>query len=163
MDATATFEDFYGANRDRVFRTVSLAMPGDADAAEATAEAFVRAFTRWRSVSRHPNPVGWVVKTAINHQRSRWRRPRIGFAVPAVESAPPEPLEPGIVLALRALPERQRQVVALRFLCDLSTEQTADALGIATGTVTAHVHRALETLRSSLADLEEEGSTHVDR
>src|SRR6185436_18582289 len=117
MDATATFEDFYGANRDRVFRTVSLALPGDADAAEATAEAFVRAFTRWRSVSRHPNPVGWVVKTAINHQRSRWRRPRIGFAVPAVESAPPEPLEPGIVLALRALPERQRQVVALRFLC----------------------------------------------
>ena len=87
----------------------------------------------------------------------------IGFPVPAVESAPPEPLEPGIVLALRALPERQRQVVALRFLCDLSTEQTADALGIATGTVTAHVHRALETLRSSLADLEEEGSTHVDR
>ena len=66
MDATATFEDFYGANRDRVFRTVALALPGDADAAEATAEAFVRAFTRWRSVSRHPNPVGWVVKTAIN-------------------------------------------------------------------------------------------------
>jgi RNA polymerase sigma-70 factor (ECF subfamily) len=109
-------------------------------------------------VSRHPNPVGWVVKTALNHQRSRWRRPRFGFRPPAVVAPPAEPLEPAIVLALRGLPERQRQVVVLRFLCDLSTEQTADALGIASGTVTAHVHRALAAVRSALADLEEDAN-----
>jgi RNA polymerase sigma factor (sigma-70 family) len=154
------FEDFYGANRDRVFRTVSVALAADADPGEATAEAFVRAYVRWRSVSRHPNPVGWVVKTALNYQRSRWRRPRLGFRLPVIVEPPGEPLEPTIVRELRRLPERQRQVVVLRFLCDLSTEQTADVLGIASGTVTAHVHRAIETLRTTLADLEE-GAHHA--
>jgi RNA polymerase sigma factor (sigma-70 family) len=154
-DAVVTFEAFYEANRDRVFRTVSLALPREADPAEATAEAFVRAYARWRSVGAHANPVGWVVKTALNYQRSRWRRPRMVFRSSSVTPAPSEPLEPAIVRELRLLPERQRQVLVLRFLCDLSTEQTGEILGIAPGTVTAHVHRAIGTLRSTLADLEE--------
>ena len=157
-----SFEDFYSENRDRVYRTVALALPREADPAEATTEAFVRAYARWRSVSSHPNPVGWVVRTALNYQRSRWRRPRLGFRVPIAVEPPAEPLEPAIVRELRRLPERQRQVTVLRFLCDLSTEQTAEVLGIAPGTVTAHVHRALETLRASLADLEE-GATRAER
>ena len=72
-----------------------------------------------------------------------------------MQAPPDEPLEPAIVRELRRLPERQRQVVALRFLCDLSTDQTAEILGIAPGTVTAHVHRSLATLRTALASLEE--------
>jgi len=155
------FEEFYAENRDRVYRTVALGLPREADPAEATTEAFVRAYVRWRSVSQHPNPVGWVVRTALNYQRSRWRRPRVGFRVPVTTAPPAEPLEPTIVRELRPLPERQRQVVVLRFLCDLSTEQTAEVLGIAAGTVTAHVHRALEALRDALADLHE-GATHVE-
>jgi len=51
---------------------------------------------------------------------------------------------------LRALPERQRQVFALRVFLDLDTETTADTLGIATGTVTAHLHRATTALRARL-------------
>ena len=48
------------------------------------------------------------------------------------------------------LPARQRQVVALRLFLDLDTGQTAGALGIAPGTVQAHLARAVATLRRDL-------------
>jgi DNA-directed RNA polymerase specialized sigma24 family protein len=48
------------------------------------------------------------------------------------------------------LPARQRQVVALRVLLDLDTERTARVLGIAPGTVQAHLGRAMAALRDDL-------------
>jgi RNA polymerase sigma factor (sigma-70 family) len=53
--------------------------------------------------------------------------------------------------ALLRLPERQRQVIALRVFLDLDTAQTARALGIAPGTVTAHLARATAALRAELS------------
>jgi RNA polymerase sigma factor (sigma-70 family) len=49
-----------------------------------------------------------------------------------------------------SLPSRQRAVVVLRFWEDFSVEQTAQALGIATGTVKSQTAEALKTLRLSL-------------
>jgi DNA-directed RNA polymerase specialized sigma24 family protein len=48
------------------------------------------------------------------------------------------------------LPARQRQVVALRLFLDLDTGRTAEVLGIAPGTVTAHLARAIAALRHDL-------------
>jgi DNA-directed RNA polymerase specialized sigma24 family protein len=45
---------------------------------------------------------------------------------------------------------RQREVVTLRLLFDLDTETTARLLGIAPGTVSAHLHKAVATLRSTI-------------
>ncbi len=61
------------------------------------------------------------------------------------------PFDSLLLNALAALPDRQRECVALRVLLDLSTEQTAEVLGIAPGTVTTHLHRGLATLRRDLA------------
>jgi RNA polymerase sigma factor (sigma-70 family) len=55
-----------------------------------------------------------------------------------------------LIGALRRLPARQRQVVALRLFLDLDTAATADTLGIAPGTVTVHLARAVTTLRREL-------------
>ena len=52
--------------------------------------------------------------------------------------------------AVHRLPQRQREVVVLRYYSDLSEQQIADALGIAPGSVKAHAHRALTTLRTTL-------------
>ena len=60
-------------------------------------------------------------------------------------------LDPFLLRQLWQLPERQRQVVALRVLADLDTRSTAAALGIAEGTVGVHLMRALERLRLALA------------
>ena len=59
---------------------------------------------------------------------------------------------------LQRLPARQRQVVALRIFLDLDTAQTAEVLGIAPGTVTAHLTRALTALRTEFAAYAREGS-----
>ena len=148
------FEAFYERFRDPVLRAVFVAS-GDRQVAEdATAEAFVRACARWKRVSKHPTPVAWVIHTAMNLLRSGGRRRRLEAKRPASPSQPEEPEEPfdpGLLSLVRGLPLRQRQVLALRVLLDFSTEQTADALGIAPGTVTAHLHRALESLRTQLA------------
>ncbi len=55
-----------------------------------------------------------------------------------------------LVAALRQLPVRQREVVTLRLLLDLDTGTTATLLGIAPGTVGAHLHKAVATLRSAI-------------
>ena len=57
---------------------------------------------------------------------------------------------PAVLAALRALPTRQREVIALRVFLDLDIATTARLLGIAPGTVGAHLSRAVTTLRAAL-------------
>ena len=58
--------------------------------------------------------------------------------------------------ALLRLPARQRQVVALRLFLDLDTAGTARVLGIAPGTVQAHLGRAMAALRCDLIPTRQE-------
>ena len=154
----AEFEEFYAARRDPCLRAVFAAV-GDRDLAEeAVAEAFARAWAAWPQLRRHPAPSAWIVRTALNARVSWWRRRRREVAL-EVDSAGPasaEPdgdlgLDPALLVALRRLPQRQREVLAMRVLLDLDSRSTAKALGIAEGTVTAHLARATATLRSQLA------------
>lgn len=153
------FAEFYRAAKDECLFAVLVSV-GDQDTAqELVAEAFARAWASWPSVSRHPAPAAWVVRTALNAGVSRWRRRRREVPVPdlAVVADRPagcgpggEGVDPRIMAALLRLPTRQRQVVALRLFLDLDTERTAQALGIATGTVQAHLGRAMAALRDDL-------------
>jgi hypothetical protein len=101
-------------------------------------EAFARAFASWRSVSRHPAPTAWEVRTALNANISRWRRRRREVSVPdpglAADPAMAEradtAVDPKIMAVLMRLPARQRQVVALRLFLDLDTARTAEVLGV---------------------------------
>lgn len=60
-------------------------------------------------------------------------------------------VDPELLKQLRSLPDRQLLVVVHRVLLDLSTEQTAQALEIAPGTVSVHLKRGLTTLREILS------------
>jgi RNA polymerase sigma-70 factor (sigma-E family) len=159
------FADFYASAKDDCLRTV-LAITGDLQEAEdLVAEAFARAWAAWHRVRRHPVPRAWVIRTALNTRVSWWRRRRGEVVsgeinVPAAGSGPAADagrVDDGLLAALRRLPVRQRQVVALRFLLDLDVAQTARALGLAEGTVRAHTARAIAALReeSGLAAEEE--------
>ncbi|MFD0572043.1 sigma-70 family RNA polymerase sigma factor [Kitasatospora gansuensis] len=53
--------------------------------------------------------------------------------------------------ALAALPSRQRATVVLRYYCDLTVEQTAEAMGCSAGNVKSQTSRGLDALRRSLA------------
>nr|WP_214661086.1 SigE family RNA polymerase sigma factor [Streptomyces polyasparticus] len=148
------FRDFYRADRDACLRAV-LASVGDRHLAEdLVAEAFTRAWVAWPKVGRHPAPRAWVVRTALNTRVSWWRKRRREVASDGVPDVPCTPgddsVDPGLLSALRRLPPRQREVIAYRVFLDLDTEATAAALGIAPGTVTAHLSRAVATLRGQL-------------
>jgi RNA polymerase sigma factor (sigma-70 family) len=52
--------------------------------------------------------------------------------------------------ALRRLPRRQRDVVVLRYLADLSEADVAESLGVSAGSVKQHAHRAVNALRRAL-------------
>jgi RNA polymerase sigma-70 factor (sigma-E family) len=54
--------------------------------------------------------------------------------------------------AVRRLPDRQREVIVLRFFLDLSIAQTASALGASEGTVKSHTARALARMRELLGE-----------
>ena len=56
------------------------------------------------------------------------------------------------VLALRGLPRRQREVIALRYYLDLSEADIAETLGISTGAVKSHASRGSAALRERLAE-----------
>jgi RNA polymerase sigma-70 factor (ECF subfamily) len=130
-------------------------------AQDLVAEAFARAWASWRRVSRHPAPRTWVVRTALNPTVSSWRRHRRELPL-TDHDAPAYALAFSLVdteltAVLQRLPARQRQVVALRIFLDLDTAQTAEVLGIAPGTVTAHLTRALTALRTEFATHGSEG------
>jgi RNA polymerase sigma factor (sigma-70 family) len=152
------FTEFYRRSKDECLFTVLVSV-GDRDAAqELVAEAFARAWASWRMVSKHPAPSAWVVRTALNANVSRWRRRRRELLMPDIGSvATPEAAEntessvdPRIMTALLRLSARQRQVVALRLFLDLDTDRAAEVLGIAPGTVQAHLGRAIAALRDEL-------------
>jgi RNA polymerase sigma factor (sigma-70 family) len=153
------FAEFYREAKDECLFAVLVSV-GDRDTAQdLVAEAFARAWASWPAVSRHPAPAAWVVRTALNAGVSRWRRrhrelpvPDLALVVdrPASGDADDDCFDPRIMAALLRLPERQRQVVALRLFLDLDTERTARVLGIAPGTVQAHLGRALAALRGEL-------------
>jgi RNA polymerase sigma factor (sigma-70 family) len=153
------FAEFYRRSADDCLRAVLVSV-GDRDMAQDLVdEAFTRAFASWRTVSRHPAPPAWVVRTALNANVSWWRRRRREVPVPdpgvvvgpaATAAATDSPVDPGIMAALMRLPARQRQVIALRLFLDLDTARTAEVLGVAPSTVKAHLARAIGSLRADL-------------
>jgi RNA polymerase sigma-70 factor (sigma-E family) len=150
------FASFYEEARADCYRTI-LAVTGDVRTAEdLTAEAFARAWAAWRRIRRHPAPRAWVIRTALNANVSAWRRSRHEIPVANYsdlgrqQQSPDSEVDPALMAVLLRLPRRQREVVALRIFMDLDGAATARALGITPGTVTAHLARAMETLRAEL-------------
>lgn len=138
---------------------------GNLDEAEdLVQEAFVRAAAAGRRFDKVENPEAWLRTTAINQHRSRWRKLRNGQRARARMLPPrdPESLESHleIITALRALPEAQRQVIALHYLADLPVESIAHELGIPPGTVKSRLSRGRDALAAHLA-YAEGGTDHV--
>lgn len=138
---------------------VAFRLTGDRATSEDTAqETLARAYVRWSRIGGHAEP--WVVRVATNLVIGRWRR-RQPVLAPAAD-APGSDVQLderlALVAALRTLPRRQREVLALRYLGDLSIEQTAAELGCTESTVKAHAARALRSMRARL-----DGSSGGDR
>lgn len=126
---------------------VAFRLSGDREMSEDIAQEIgARALVRWSRVESYAE--AWAARSAGNLALDQLRRrARNPPQPPAASEATADRLD--VVRALRALPRRQREVVILRFLADLSEQQVADRLGCSVGTVKQHTHRALAALRAS--------------
>jgi RNA polymerase sigma factor (sigma-70 family) len=149
------FEAFYVREYHAVVR-LAYALSGSRLAAEDIAqEAFLRAFRDWEQIR---SPSAWVRKVAVRRAgRTVHRRLLEARAVarllagrgPAVAELPEEDAE--VWRAVRTLPRRQSQVIALRYVADASVAEIARTLGLAEGTVKAQLYRGRHTLATRLA------------
>jgi RNA polymerase sigma-70 factor (ECF subfamily) len=131
---------------------------GRADvAAEATDEAFVRAYERWDRVRRMETPGGWLYRVALNDLRRRVRRQAIERDLlrrrrPETVADAPTSLAPHVWDAVRTLPARQRTAVALRYVLDLPEGDVARLMGVTRGAASATLTAARRRLETLLAD-----------
>jgi RNA polymerase sigma-70 factor (ECF subfamily) len=155
-DTAREFALFYEQAKGPVFRAMLLMTKNRVHAEDATATAFMQAWKHWEEeVAGHPNPKAWVVRVARNAHISSWRRweGRWRSDVPDAPTLDVRgSIDPQLVRELCALPYRQRQVVALRDLAGLTTDETADHLEISPKTVTVHLYRAHRALRQALGE-----------
>lgn len=120
-------------------------------------EAFLRAHRDWSRVEGMDSPGGWVRRVALNLTRSRWRRLRVeamtklraDFETRDSNDAPDAESE-AFWNEVRHLPKRQAQVIALRYVEDLSLAEIAEGLGVAEGTVKALLHQGRKRLHRQL-------------
>lgn len=146
------FEDWYHQHHPRLVASLT-ALSGDADAAaDAADEAFARAYERWSRVSTMESPAGWVHQVGANALRRSKRRRTMerDRTRPGADTVHPALPDPELWAAVRALPERQRQVIVLRYLGDLPESEIAAALGIARGTVSSTLADARRSLERTL-------------
>lgn len=159
VEVWADLEKVYAEDFGRLVGVARMILGGADGAEEIVQEAFVRSLARWRHLSERDAPRAYVRAAVVNLCRSRFRRRvmalRRAEPVPSAEVAAGDAKRRDDLLAAMArLPLRQREVVALRYLEGLSTNETAEVLSIAPGTVKAHLHRGLAALREGMREYE---------
>jgi RNA polymerase sigma-70 factor (sigma-E family) len=131
-------------------------MTSGAESFDAFVEvALLTSWQRWSTIRRTDAPEVYVNKVIVRTAR-RWSRRRWTTEVPAAELADRTVADSSDEIATRralrdalgGLPPRQRAAVALRFVADLSEQQTAQVLGCSVGTVKSQTSRALAKLRA---------------
>lgn len=152
--AAENFDRFYQREYPRMVE-FAYALSGNRWAAEDLAQdGFLAAHLKWEQISTYDRPGAWVRRVvgnlATSHLRRRIVEARalIKLAVARRDSFP-ELTGPSheFWAAVRSLPRRQAQTIALHYVFDLPVSEIAEVLEVAEGTVMAHLHKA----RASLA------------
>jgi RNA polymerase sigma factor (sigma-70 family) len=140
---------------------VGVAVLGRVDVARDLAqETMARAHANWATVTAADVPEAWLRRVMNNLVIDHLRRQRVEQR--ALERLESQPVPVSTVTTSRTsmdellavLPERQRLVVALTYVGDLSVAEVAVALDIAPGTVKASLWKARRNLEKHLNDEE---------
>jgi RNA polymerase sigma-70 factor (ECF subfamily) len=162
----AAFESLVRAHQEVAVRTAWIVSGGADDAEDAAQEGFVKAFaalSRFRAGAPfRPWLLTIVANEARNRRRAAGRREALALRMPedrrAGDAAPsPEAAvlarerRTALLAGLARLGEADRQIVALRYLLELTDAEAAAALDVPVGTAKSRLSRALGRLRSELA------------
>ncbi len=158
------FEGFVLASGPRLKRLTFL-LTGNVHAAEDLLQtSYAKAFAQWDRIARTDDPHAYMRQVVVNTHRSLWRRLRNreistdAVPEPSARAARPGSGDPAaqveaqqvLLDALRALPDRQRTTVVLRYYCDLSEAEVAQLMNCSVGTVKSNASRGLTALRIEL-------------
>ena len=149
MKTPEEFNWLFAREYRSVVRSVNLVLRNEGQAEEITQDAFVRLLEHWGKVSRYDRPGAWVRRVALRmatRAAARERRVRnlLSREREVAVVAPERDLD--VWDAVRALPPRQRAVVALFYLEDMPITEVADILACSESTVSVHLHRARKAL-----------------
>jgi RNA polymerase sigma-70 factor (sigma-E family) len=159
--------DLYAAHWVGLVRLGHLLLRDRSRAEEVVQDVFVAAYPRLARLREEGTALAYLRRSVVNGCRSGFRRhgvekrylTSVAGSADALgrstgESAEATALkhrdDAAMLEAVHRLPQRQREVLVLRYYADLSERQIADALDISPGSVKAHAHRALTTLRTTL-------------
>lgn len=161
-DADAAVEELYAAHYRRLVRLSVLLVRDRETAEEVVQDSFVAMHGRWRSLREPDKGLAYLRQTVVNRSRSvlRHRGVQAAYTPPASADRPGADEEAlaserraRVLDALRGLPDRQREVLALRYYLDLSEAEIAESLGISRGAVKSHASRGVAALRSLMEDV----------
>ena len=162
---SAAYEEIVQTYQGIAFRVAYVIAGSAAEAEDAAQDAFVKAY---RALGRfrpgapfRPWLLRIVANEAHNRRRSASRRENLALRTAAEQSsgdAAPSPeaavlvgeRRQALLQALNGLREEERDVIACRYLLDLSEEETAETLGLRRGTVKSRTSRALAHLREHM-------------
>lgn len=158
-DCAPGFDAFYAAARPSLARLAYALTGSTVDADDLAQETLSRAFARWSTVSTLESPLGWCRRVLLNLVFSRTRRLR-NEAAAVLRLGARRRVDDDVAAlsdgaaafwaAVRSLPPRQAEVVALRYGADLSAVEIAATLDRDAATVRSHLHAARRTLAAQL-------------
>ena len=157
-DGREVVSSLFIAHHRRLVGLASLLVDDQQSAEDVVQEAFAGLYRRWRQL-RDPNAaVAYLNRAVVNGSRdSLRRRRRAGRATARLEprSEELESAEREVVqhqdadlmwAAVTSLPQRQRQVLVLRYYLDQSEAEIAEMLDISSGSVKTHASRGIAAL-----------------
>jgi RNA polymerase sigma-70 factor (sigma-E family) len=163
-DADTAVEELYAAHYRRLVRLSVLLVRDQETAEEVVQDAFVAMHGRWRRLRDPELALAYLRQAVVNRSRSVLRhrgvqhrhadaeRPVVHDLPGVDEAALATERRATLLDALRALPDRQREVLALRYYLDLSEAEIAATLGISPGAVKSHASRGVAALRTLMED-----------
>ena len=167
-DATTAADAVTALYQDNALGLVRLAhvMLGDHVAAEdIVQDAFCALYRHWRHLSDQDKALAYLRSCVLNACRSALRRKRRQIEPRALTDLAPsdertsgeaaaliEEERKAVMVALRRLPYRQREVLVLRFYLTMTDAQIAAQMGIGQSTVRSSAHRALAALGHILGE-----------
>jgi RNA polymerase sigma-70 factor (sigma-E family) len=153
----ARIEALFRSEYRRLVGLARLLVDDPGQAEEVVQDAFVNLHRHWDRLRGPEAAPAWLRTAVVNGSRGRLRRRatarrHLRVAEPDTGAAPDDGAvvaaeHRAVAAALRALPDRQRACLALRFYDDCSEAEIAAVLGISAGSVKAALTAAMEDFR----------------
>jgi RNA polymerase sigma-70 factor (sigma-E family) len=161
--APPSFDAFYRREYASMVAIARALVAERSQAEDLVQESFISAHRHWGRVGSYDQPRLWVRRVLINRATSLRRRLGSEWrAMTRLKAEPPTRVVSELSLPtsevweeVRRLPVRQQQVVVLHYVTDLNVAEIGETLGLAPGTIKAHLHRARQQLKTTLSAWEE--------